>query len=133
MNTNYASLYKDHRQARGEHVVWLQDIERVRAQNSQTLALLGQIEAVIRKYDADLQAYKARMSAYEIETQLDEELIRQQERLEDSPVSQQLAALRQQVEEELTSLHESAKRYQLLEAPYGERVAPLLAAVRDLI
>lgn len=133
MNTNYASLYQDHRLARGEHVVWLQDIERVRAQNSQTLALLGQIDALIRKYDADLQAYKARMSTYEIETQLDEELIRQQERLEGSPVSEQLAALRQQFEEELVSLHGSAKRYQLLEAPYAERVGSLLTAVRDLI
>ncbi|MCB0195041.1 MAG: hypothetical protein KDJ65_24040 [Anaerolineae bacterium] len=157
MNTKYDDIYKTHRDARREHTVWLDEIERLRARNSQSLALLELIITHIRRYDAGLQAYASDISAYEIEVQLDEELIAQQQTLgvmtqeehlttfvegveqvvtftkEYTPQQEYLAILRRQFEEELDELHEDARRYEKLSAEYTEKVRPLLAAVRELV
>jgi hypothetical protein len=133
VDTKYATLYKDHREARSKHVAWLKDIERIRAKNSQVLALLGRIETLIRNYDADLLSHAAEIGTYEIETQLDEELLMQQEQLEGSPVSEELAALRQHFEDDLKGLHLEAQSYGLGGEQKVADVMPLLEAVRELI
>ncbi|HMQ53186.1 MAG TPA: hypothetical protein PKE64_16690 [Anaerolineae bacterium] len=133
MDTKYAALYKDHREARSQHVAWRQDIEHSRAKNSQVLALLDRIETLIRNYDAELLTHTAEIGAYEIETQLDEELIMQQERLEGSPVSEELAAIRQHFEDDLEGLHLEAQGYDLFGQQKTADVTPLIKAVRELI
>ncbi len=133
MKTQYASIYKDHRQARQEHNPWFCAIERLRIKNNKTLAILAQIEGLTRRYDAELQTRMAGISAHELEIQLDELITTQREHIPDEDMFERLTAVHEQIEEELGDFQEEARHYRALRADYADQVRPLLEALNKLI
>jgi hypothetical protein len=66
---DHPTLHKEHQEAECEHVMWLEDIGRWRAEHRRAAAMLAQVQAAFLEQDAALEAHAETVRTHELRVQ----------------------------------------------------------------
>ncbi len=102
---NHPTMQKEHSEAECEHVIWLEDIGRWRAEHRRAASMLAQIQAALLGQDAALEAHAETVRAHESHTQQHERAIADHKRGDSEADHDTRADLHQ----ELQAKHDQAR------------------------
>jgi len=111
MNTSdHQTMHKEHREAEGEHVSWLEDIGRWRTEHRRAASMLAQVQAALLEQDAALEAHAETVRAHELRVQRHEREIARDERSGNEVDDEKLADLHRRFQVEHDRAREAHQR-----------------------
>jgi hypothetical protein len=78
--TKVAPIHQEHRDARSEHHMWLEDIDGWRSEHRRAAAMLAQVQTALLEHDAALEAHAATIRLHEVEIDRHERALASHER-----------------------------------------------------
>ncbi|MBN1851241.1 MAG: hypothetical protein JW829_00895 [Pirellulales bacterium] len=109
-------MHKEHHEADGEHLMWLEEIGHWRTEHRRAASMLAQVQAALLEQDAALEAHAETVRAHEMRMQRHEREIADYERGSIQVDHDKLAELHQ----ELQTVHDQAREaHQRIKAHHG--------------